>query len=143
MTRLLALSCILSLCAASFAATRPAPPPLAVSQERDGKLTYATSGRGDRIVDFSNCGYMGADEPIPSVSIRVVVTPKVAASRPARAWRSCARKLPPSYTRWTNCRLAVQVLSWPNGRSVSPPPPNGFPGGHCRKRSISATRSSI
>lgn len=73
MKPLTALVLSLSLCAAALAAPKPPPPPAAVEQGRDGKLTYAQSERGDRIVDFSYCGYMAADEPIPDVPVRVVV----------------------------------------------------------------------
>jgi hypothetical protein len=40
----------------------------------DGKLAYAADARGNRIPDFSHCGYRGG-EAIPDVSVRVVVPP--------------------------------------------------------------------
>ncbi len=44
-----------------------------VSQGRDGRLVYATDERGNRIPDFSYCGYLAGEKPIPDVPIRVVV----------------------------------------------------------------------
>lgn len=41
----------------------------------DGKLVYGSDPAGNRIPDFSCCGYMGADHPIPDVPIRVVMSP--------------------------------------------------------------------
>ncbi|MEO6434804.1 MAG: DUF6298 domain-containing protein [Tepidisphaeraceae bacterium] len=75
MNRPPSLFVILLLGAACVAATKPAPPPLAVSQGKDGKLAYATSDKGDRVIDFATCGYRGGDETIPNVPIRVVVPP--------------------------------------------------------------------
>jgi hypothetical protein len=34
---------------------------------------YSTDERGNRIPDFSYCGYMAAEQPIPDVPIRIVV----------------------------------------------------------------------
>jgi hypothetical protein len=42
----------------------------------DGKLIYATDARGNRIPDFSHCGYRGGGVVIPHVPVRVVVAPK-------------------------------------------------------------------
>src|SRR5688572_7899269 len=89
-----------SLCAClvltSVAATRPAPPPPAVEQGRDGTLVYAASDKGDRVIDFSNCGYMGADEEISNVPVRIVVplTDGDSTQRIQRALDEVA-KLPP------------------------------------------------
>lgn len=47
----------------------------AVSSGDDGKLAYAADGQGNRIVDFSCCGYAGAAHDIPNAPIRVVVPP--------------------------------------------------------------------
>lgn len=49
---------------------RTRPP---VSQGRDRRLVYSADERGNRIPDFSYCGYMAAERPIPDVPIRVVV----------------------------------------------------------------------
>jgi hypothetical protein len=45
--------------------------PLSVT--KDGKVTYHADKNGDRIPDFSYCGYMASDQPIPTVPIKVVV----------------------------------------------------------------------
>jgi hypothetical protein len=42
---------------------------------RDGKLTYAADERGNRIPDFSNCGYAGGDHEIPDVPGRIRISP--------------------------------------------------------------------
>src|SRR5690349_13454029 len=54
---------------------RAGEPPRLVAQGKGDKLTYATTQSGDRIPDFSNCGYMGGDETIPTVPIQAVVAP--------------------------------------------------------------------
>ena len=41
----------------------------------DGRLEYAADARGNRIPDFSHCGYLGAKQPIPHVAARVFVQP--------------------------------------------------------------------
>src|SRR3972149_2171555 len=40
-----------------------------------GRLVYATDERGNRIPDFSNCGYAGADHDIPNVPATFHVAP--------------------------------------------------------------------
>ena len=39
------------------------------------RLAYTRDERGNRIPDFSHCGYAGGDRPIPDVKARVVVEP--------------------------------------------------------------------
>jgi len=41
---------------------------------KDGKLVYNTTATRQRIPDFSVCGYMGADEPIPDVPVKIWVS---------------------------------------------------------------------
>lgn len=41
----------------------------------DGHLTYKTTDRGDRIMDFSHAGYMGGGVPLPDVPVRRTVQP--------------------------------------------------------------------
>jgi len=50
-----------------------APPPVTVAQ--DGNLVYRADERGNRVPDFSNCGYEGADREIPRVPVRMTVAP--------------------------------------------------------------------
>ena len=65
----LALSAIMPV---RGAAKKEAP---AVSLGRDGQLSYQADERGNRLPDFSNCGYAGGDRPIPDTAVRVVVAP--------------------------------------------------------------------
>lgn len=51
-------------------AVKQLPP---VSSGNGGRLVYAANERGDRIPDFSYCGYKGGDEAIPVVPVKVVV----------------------------------------------------------------------
>ena len=46
-----------------------------VSLNKEGKLTYETDARGNRIPDFSHAGYRGGGVPIPDVAGRVNVSP--------------------------------------------------------------------
>lgn len=39
----------------------------------DGKLTYKAAANGDRVPDFSYCGYMLSEVPIPDVPVKVIV----------------------------------------------------------------------
>ena len=48
---------------------KPLPP---LSFER-GKLVYAPDSFGNRIPDFSYCGYMASEKPIPAIPVKVVV----------------------------------------------------------------------
>lgn len=48
-------------------------PPLPVEQGESGKLTYTAEANGDRIPDFSYCGYMAGELAIPALPIQVVV----------------------------------------------------------------------
>lgn len=55
-----------------YAQKKPAPvPPVTVGQ--DGRLIYTADSLGNRIPDFSYCGYMAGDKPIPDVPVRVRV----------------------------------------------------------------------
>jgi hypothetical protein len=46
-----------------------------VSMGKDGSLVYDADGHGNRVPDFSTCGYAGADRQIPQAPVRVVVSP--------------------------------------------------------------------
>jgi hypothetical protein len=50
-------------------------PPL-VSLDKDGRLVYDADSLGNRVPDFSHCGYAGADRPIPDAPVRIVVEPE-------------------------------------------------------------------
>ena len=47
----------------------------AVRFGNDGRLEYGIDERGNRIPDFSHCGYQGANHPIPSIGAKVLVGP--------------------------------------------------------------------
>jgi hypothetical protein len=47
----------------------------AVRQGDDGRLHYAVDEQGNRIVDFSHCGYAGGDRAVPDVPGRLIVAP--------------------------------------------------------------------
>src|SRR5215831_2659828 len=46
-----------------------------ISTGPDVKLIYASDSQGDRVPDFSHCGYARGDRPIPTAPIRIVVPP--------------------------------------------------------------------
>lgn len=55
---------------AVFAAEKPL-----VYAGPDGKLNYTADNRGNRIPDFSRCGYMGGGISIPTLSVRETLKP--------------------------------------------------------------------
>nr|WP_249665364.1 DUF6298 domain-containing protein [Mucilaginibacter sp. Bleaf8] len=54
-------------------APKPQPP---IAQDKSGKLVYTTDAKGNRVPDFSYCGYMASEQAIPNVPVRVVVPVK-------------------------------------------------------------------
>src|SRR5438046_2723641 len=70
--------------------------PRYVAPGPDGRLAYETDARGNRVPDFSHCGYMGGGVAIPDVPVRVRVpaVPGDATARIQAAIDSVA-KLPP------------------------------------------------
>src|ERR1043166_8747477 len=68
---LLILCCMfLNLFVSAQKGNKPVSP---LSVGKDGHLTYSPDAMGNRIVDFSYCGYMGSNEAIPNVPVKVVV----------------------------------------------------------------------
>jgi hypothetical protein len=57
----------------AVAAAREVPAP--VVPDKDGRLVYAESARGDRVPDFSSAGYHGGGVPLPEVPASLVVYP--------------------------------------------------------------------
>ena len=47
-----------------------APSPLSVNKEQ---LVYTPDPRGNRIPDFSYCGYMASEKPIPTIPVKIIV----------------------------------------------------------------------
>ncbi|HXG08178.1 MAG TPA: DUF6298 domain-containing protein [Gemmataceae bacterium] len=68
--RLLALVSAVLLSGATVLAAKE---PQFVAPGADGRLVYDTDARGNRIPDFSHCGYRGGAAAIPDVPVRVVV----------------------------------------------------------------------
>jgi hypothetical protein len=56
-----------------FAQSKPKPLPPPVQLGADGKLVYSPDSSGNRIPDFSYCGYKASERPIPFVGVKVVV----------------------------------------------------------------------
>jgi hypothetical protein len=52
---------------------KPVPP---ISLGADGRLSFTSDSRGNRIPDFSYCGYKNSEQLIPMVPLRVVVSAK-------------------------------------------------------------------
>jgi len=48
-------------------------PPSPVALNASGHLVYTPDEQGNRIPDFSYCGYMASEQPIPDVPVRIVV----------------------------------------------------------------------
>jgi hypothetical protein len=46
-----------------------------ISVSTNGQILYDTDKHGNRVPDFSNCGYACGDRPIPDAPVRVVVAP--------------------------------------------------------------------
>ena len=56
------------------AAPKKLLPPI-ISTGADGHLVYDVDARGNRVPDFSTCGYAGGQRQIPNAPVRVVVSP--------------------------------------------------------------------
>ncbi len=67
---------ILTLLYTTLSAQKPAQapkplPPLSVG--RNDELIYQPDAMGNRVLDFSYCGYLASEQPIPDVPVKVVV----------------------------------------------------------------------
>jgi hypothetical protein len=60
-----------------------APPPRYVDQDAAGRLVYARDVRGNRVPDFSSCGYHAGSAGIPDVPVRAVVAAAAGDNGPA------------------------------------------------------------
>ena len=67
------LPVFLGFALATHAAPKKLPPIISVGA--DGHLVYDQDASGNRVPDFSTCGYAGGDQPIPDAPVRVVVSP--------------------------------------------------------------------
>jgi len=62
---------ILGMALAAEAAPKVLP---VISTGKNGRLAYDQDERGNRVPDFSSCGYAGGDREIPSAAVAVVVS---------------------------------------------------------------------
>jgi hypothetical protein len=69
------LPLILGFALAANAAPKKLSP--IISMGKDGRLVYDADVQGNRVPDFSACGYAGGDRPIPHAPVRVVISPIV------------------------------------------------------------------
>jgi hypothetical protein len=70
---LLSVTIIMNCIAQKVKVAKPLPP---VSVGSNGKLLYAYDSLGNRIPDFSYCGYMASEKNIPDVAVKIVVPVK-------------------------------------------------------------------
>jgi hypothetical protein len=71
------VACLMFAAVVGLAASAADPQPHSrwVHPGPDGKLVYATTDRGDRIMDFSHAGYMGGGVALPDVPVKRTVSP--------------------------------------------------------------------
>ena len=79
------VSLILGLALAASAAPKKLSP--IISMGKDGTLVYDSDEHGNRVPDFSTCGYAGGEKQIPNAPVRVVVAP-IAGDETARIQRA-------------------------------------------------------
>jgi hypothetical protein len=72
MRKVLSIAVLGFVLAAEAAPKREAP---IISVGKNGKLAYDADARGNRVPDFSSCGYAGGNEEIPNAPVKVVVAP--------------------------------------------------------------------
>lgn len=63
---------LIAICSAAFAAPKLPPPAVRAGA---GGLVYEPNERGDRVPDFSTCGYAAGEREIPTAPVKVVVSP--------------------------------------------------------------------
>jgi hypothetical protein len=66
---------LMILCGAALALDA-APKPI-IRQEQNGRIAYDADERGNRVPDFSHCGYTGGGRAIPDVPVHVSVPPQL------------------------------------------------------------------
>jgi hypothetical protein len=81
------ISLMLGCWSLEFAFAAPKGPPPIVSVSANGQLHYDVDALGNRVPDFSSCGYAGGDQSIPNAPVRVVVSP-VSGDETARIQRA-------------------------------------------------------
>ncbi|HXA43985.1 MAG TPA: DUF6298 domain-containing protein, partial [Candidatus Angelobacter sp.] len=73
--RLITLLAVLNIAGAVSLHAAPKKISAIISVGKDGRLVYGLDEKGNRVPDFSTCGYAGGGQPIPEVEVRVVVAP--------------------------------------------------------------------
>ena len=80
-TAAMVVACV--LCVPFILAAAPKKLSPIISIGANGNLVYDADERGNRVPDFSTCGYAGGDRPIPDAPVRVVV-PTISGDETAR-----------------------------------------------------------
>ncbi|SMC39619.1 DUF6298 domain-containing protein [Pedobacter africanus] len=73
---LLAVWAYFNPCLAIAQKVKTQEPPKPIFKDKDGRLAYTPDEKGNRIPDFSYCGYMAGETAIPDAVVRVVVPVK-------------------------------------------------------------------
>jgi len=68
------ISLVMIFCKQALLAQKQVKPVLPLTYEK-GKLLYNADSLGNRIPDFSYCGYKASEESIPSIAVKVMVSP--------------------------------------------------------------------
>ncbi len=72
---LVTLLAVLSIVGSASLHAAPKKVSAIISIGKDGRLVYGLDEKGNRVPDFSTCGYAGGGQQIPEVEVRVVVAP--------------------------------------------------------------------
>ncbi|MEP6677639.1 MAG: DUF6298 domain-containing protein, partial [Ferruginibacter sp.] len=72
-SKILLLFIATAVITADAIAQKKQAPLLPVSYSKDGKFVYTSDSLGNRIPDFSYCGYMASEKNIPDVAIKIIV----------------------------------------------------------------------
>ena len=67
----LQLSILLAICCTAAIAQKP-PKPIPPIEHKQGKFSYTKDSLGNRVPDFSYCGYKASEQTIPNVDIKIV-----------------------------------------------------------------------
>ena len=67
------IACLILLTNSFYIAAQKEAKPLPPLSFERGKLIYTTDSLGNRIPDFSYCGYKASEQPIPTIPVKVIV----------------------------------------------------------------------
>jgi len=65
----------LGICCIAFSQPKPKPLPPPVQSGADGRLVYIPDSLGNRIPDYSYCGYKASGKAIPLIEVKLLVSP--------------------------------------------------------------------